>query len=65
MMRPNVDNMASKGLRAISYQVTRKVEAGYNPSNTIKTLIGYIVCWAKFLFIVFIYIAIFTFCFLS
>jgi len=27
-MGANVDGMASKGLRAISYQVTRKVEAG-------------------------------------
>jgi len=27
----NVGGMASKGLRAITYQVTRKVEAGYNP----------------------------------
>jgi len=26
--------MASKGLRAMSYQVTRKVEAGYKPSHT-------------------------------
>jgi hypothetical protein len=38
------DNMASKGLRAISNQVTREVEAGYNPSHTTETLIGYIVC---------------------
>ncbi|NLF42741.1 MAG: hypothetical protein GX587_08600 [Bacteroidales bacterium] len=30
----NVDNMASKGLRAISYQVIRKVEADYKPSHT-------------------------------
>ncbi len=37
--------MASKGLRMISYQGTRKVEAGYNPSHTTETLIGYIVCW--------------------
>jgi len=36
--------MASKGLRAISYQDKRKVEAGYKPSQTTKTLIGYIVC---------------------
>jgi hypothetical protein len=40
------DNMASKGLRAISYQGTRKVEAGYKPSKTSETLIGYIVCCA-------------------
>jgi hypothetical protein len=26
-----VDNMACKGLRAISYQGTRNVEAGYKP----------------------------------
>jgi len=38
--------MASKGLRAISYQGTRKVEAGYRPSHTTETLIGYIVCCA-------------------
>ena len=38
--------MASKGLRAISYQVTRKVEAGYNPSHTTETLIGYTACCA-------------------
>jgi len=38
------DNMASKGLRVISYQGARKVEAGHNPSYTTKTLIGYIVC---------------------
>jgi len=36
--------MDSKGLQAISYQGTRKVEAGYNPSHTTETLIGYIVC---------------------
>jgi len=40
----NVGGMASKGLRAISYQVTRKVEAGYYPSHTPETLIGYTVC---------------------
>jgi hypothetical protein len=38
------DNMASMGLRAISYQVTRKVEAGYKPTHTTETHIGYIVC---------------------
>lgn len=37
--------MASRGLRAISYQGTRKVEAGYNPSHTSETLIGHIVCY--------------------
>jgi len=36
--------MASKGLRVISYQVTRNVEADYKPSHTTETLIGYIVC---------------------
>jgi hypothetical protein len=43
----NVDNMASKGLRVISYQGTRKVEAGSKPSHTSETLIGYIVCCAQ------------------
>jgi hypothetical protein len=37
--------MASKGLRAISYHGTRKVEAAYKCSHTTETLIGYIVCW--------------------
>jgi len=37
--------MASKGLRVISYQGTRKVEAGYKPSHTAETLNGYIVCY--------------------
>ena len=36
--------MASKGLRAIAYQGTRNFEAGYKPSHTTETLIGYIVC---------------------
>jgi hypothetical protein len=36
--------MSSKGLRVISYQGTRKVEAGNKPSHTTETLIGYIVC---------------------
>jgi len=36
--------MDSKRLRAISYQVTLKVEAGYNPSHTYETLIGYTAC---------------------
>jgi hypothetical protein len=43
--------MASKGLRAISYQVTRKVEAGYKPSHTTETLIGYIVCYKLAVFV--------------
>jgi hypothetical protein len=46
---PTVDagtfgGMASKGLRAISYQDTTKVEAGYNPSNTTEIIIGYTAC---------------------
>jgi len=45
-LRPNGGGMASKGLRVISYQVTRKVEAGSNPSHTHETLIGYTACWA-------------------
>jgi len=40
--------MDSKGLRAISYQGTRKFEAGYKPSHTNETLIGYIVCCVAF-----------------
>ncbi len=40
------DNMASKGFRAITCQVTQKVEAVYKPSQTTETLIGYIVCCA-------------------
>jgi hypothetical protein len=27
-----------------SYQDTQKIEAGYKPSHTAETLIGYIVC---------------------
>ena len=42
--------MASKGLRAISYQGTQKVDAGYKPSHTTETLIGNIVCWQLALF---------------
>jgi hypothetical protein len=33
--------MASKGLRAISYRGTKKIEAGYNLLHTTETLIGY------------------------
>jgi len=36
--------MASKGLRAIPYQITRIVETGCNPSHTTETLIGYTAC---------------------
>jgi len=43
-MNANGGGMASKGLRAIFYQGTRKVEAGYKPSHTTKTLIGYTAC---------------------
>jgi len=43
-MHHNVGGMASKGLRAISYQDTRKIEAGYNPSHTTETFIGYNAC---------------------
>jgi len=37
--------MASKGLRAISYQGTKNVEAGYKPSHNAETLIGYTACY--------------------
>ena len=40
-MFANGGGMASKGLREISCQVTRKVKADYKPSQTTKTLIGY------------------------
>ncbi len=36
--------MASKGLRAIHYQVIRIIDAGYKASNTHETLIGYTAC---------------------
>jgi hypothetical protein len=32
--------MAGNRLRAMPYQVTRKVEAGYKPSHTTETFIG-------------------------
>jgi len=48
-MFANVGGMASKGLRGISYQVTRKVEAGYNLSHTPETLICYTACCTPFL----------------
>lgn len=51
--------MANKGLRAISCQVTLKVEAGYNPSHTNETLIGYIVLAVR------LYSRLFNFRFLS
>jgi len=40
-MPHNAGNMARKGLRAIYCHGTRKIEAGYNPSHTTETLIGY------------------------
>jgi len=40
----NGGGMASKGLRVINYQVTQKVDAGYNPLHTSETLIGYTAC---------------------
>jgi hypothetical protein len=43
--------MASKGLGVISYQVTCNIEAGYKPSHTSETLIGYTACCVAFLFI--------------
>ena len=43
--------MASMGLRVISYQGTRNVEAGYKPSHTTETHIGYIVCCKPLIFI--------------
>lgn len=42
--------MASKGLRVIFYQATRKVEAGYKPSHTTETLIGYTACYRAFFY---------------
>ncbi len=40
------------GLRAFSYQGTQKVEAGYIPSHTTETLIGYFVCCMLGLFLI-------------
>lgn len=45
-----VGGMASKGLRAISYHITGRVEAGYNPLHTTETLIGYTAYCAFVLF---------------
>jgi hypothetical protein len=44
-LQPTVGGMASKGLRAISYQITGKAEAGCKPLHTSETLIGYTACW--------------------
>jgi hypothetical protein len=45
--------MNSCRLRVISCQVTRKVEAGYKPSQTNETLMLGIVCWMQ-LYIIYI-----------
>jgi len=46
----NIVGMKSCRFRAISYQITRKVGAGYNPSNITETLIGYTGCYLLSLF---------------
>jgi len=48
-MAYNVGGMASKELREITCQVIRKIEAGYKPSHTTETLIGYTACYQMFL----------------
>lgn len=50
--------MARKGLRPISCHGYTKVEAGYKPSHTNETLIGYIMCQALF-FLLFLYLVVF------
>jgi len=45
-----VGNMARGGLRVISYQDTRNVEAGYRSLHATETLNGYIVCWQQLIF---------------
>jgi len=45
LLVPTVGGMASKGLRAIFCQYTRKLEADYNPSHTTETLTGHTACW--------------------
>src|SRR5690554_236161 len=47
---PTLSGMASKGVRAISCQVTRKAEAGYKPSHTTETFIGYTACYGAFFY---------------
>ena len=47
--------MASKGLRAISYQVTGKVEESYKHSHTTETLIGYSACYRAAIFNLYYY----------
>jgi hypothetical protein len=44
--------MSSKGVQAISYQGTQKVEVGHKPSHTSETLIGYTVC-SRLAFLIF------------
>jgi hypothetical protein len=44
-MMPIRGGAANKGLRANSYQNTRKIEADYNPSHTTETLIGFTAFW--------------------
>jgi len=46
-----VECMCRKGLRVISYQDTRKVEAGYKLSQTTETLIGYTACYRLVFFV--------------
>ena len=48
--------MASKGVRVITYQGTRKVEAGYNLSHTTETLIGYTACWVQCFVIILLFV---------
>ena len=52
-MTHNGGGMASKGLRANHLQSTPKVEAGYKPSHTIETLIGYdrVLCRRAFIYL--------------
>lgn len=50
----NVGGMASKGLRAISCQITRNLEAGYKLSHTSETLIGYTACWQIVIYLFFL-----------
>jgi len=39
--------MAIKGVRAESLSAVTNFEAGYNPSHTTETLIGYIACYQQ------------------
>jgi hypothetical protein len=39
-----VGGMASKGLRATFISTVTKIKAGYKPSQTTETLIGYTAC---------------------